>query len=243
MPERKLRTMRAALSVSALLLIQPVALWADSYVVDKVYHPYVNPLEREFEFRSILLQDDDENLDGSGLYRVAFAHAFAERWRGEFYLIAADRPQESFALAGYELELKWQLTEQGEYFSDWGMLFEFEHERDTDIQELRTSVLTEKEFGILTGTLNLSAVYEWGDAINNEFETELAAQLRYRYAPLFEPAIELYVGQAFSGVGPVALGSARFGAGRKLRWELGVILGVNSTSPDQIWRAMLEYEF
>ena len=216
---------------------------ADGFVIDKIYHPYVNPLEREVELRALVVQDEDEAIDGSQVYRVALARAFGDRLRGEFYLIGSNTPASNLALTAYELELKWQLTEQGEYFADWGLLFELEAEREEDIQEFRSSVLMEKELGQWVGTLNLSAVYEWGDDIRNEWESQLAAQLRYRYSVKVEPAVEFYSGQDVIGLGPVALGQVRFGKGRKLRWELGVILGVDSKSPDQVWRAMLEYEF
>jgi hypothetical protein len=235
------RLARAAIIAAAVMA--PAVACADGFVVDKIYHPYVNPLEREIEFRSIYVRDDDEAIDGSLLHRLGLARAFGERVRGEFYLIAADTPDSSLSLEAYELELKWQLTEQGEFFADWGLLFELEAEREQDIQEFRTSVLTEKELGQWTGTLNISAVYEWGDDIANEWESELSGQIRYRYLRGFEPAIELYVGEVFKGLGPVAVGSARFGSGRKLRWEFGVLLGADSDSPDQVWRAMLEYEF
>jgi hypothetical protein len=233
----------AVIATLGILLYVPVVVLADGFVVDKIYHPYVNPLEREIEFRSIIVQDDDEAIDGSQQYRLGFARAFGERVRGEFYLIGANTPSSSLSLDAYEVEVKWQLTEQGEYFADWGLLFELEAEREDDIQEFRTSGLVAKELGQWTGTLNLSAVYEWGDDISNEWESELAAQLRYRYSRFFEPAVELYSGDAFKGIGPVGVGSVRFGAGRKLRWELGVIFAVDSESPDQVWRAMLEYEF
>jgi hypothetical protein len=226
-----------------VLSIVPAIVRADGFVIDKIYHPYVNPLERELELRALVVQDEDEVIDGSQLYRLGLARAFGERVRGEFYLIGSNTPASNLALAAYELELKWQLTEQGEYFADWGLLFELEAERGEDIQEFRSSVLMEKELGQWATTLNLSAVYEWGDDIRNEWESQLAAQLRYRYAVKFEPAVEFYSGQDVMGLGPVALGQVRFGKGRKLRWELGVIFGVDSTSPDQVWRAMLEYEF
>lgn len=59
----------------------------------------------------------------------------------------------------------------------------------------------------------------------------------------FEPALEFYSGQDVIGLGPVALGQVRFGKGRKLRWELGIIIGVDKDSQNQVWRAILEYEF
>ena len=232
-----------AVVMVTLLAVASAAVRADGLAIDKVYHPYVNPLEREIEWRSILIQDDDPALDGSALHRLGLASAFGERLRAEFYLIGADRPGSSLALEAYELEVKWQLTEQGEYFADWGLLFELETERSEDISEFSTSVLVEKELGQWTGALNLSAVYEWGDDIGNEWESQLAAQLRYRYSRKFEPALELYSGDTAKGLGPVGLGQFRFGAGRKLLWELGVIFGLDSESPDQTYRLMLEYEF
>ena len=87
------------------------------------------------------------------------------------------------------------------------------------------------------------AVAAAGDDIENEWESQISSQLRYRYSRAFEPAVEYYGGDSSKGFGPVALGSVRFSGARKLRWELGVIFGLDSESPDQTYRAMLEYEF
>ena len=124
-----------------------------------------------------------------------------------------------------------------------GLLFELETERNPDVSEFATTLLVEKELGSFGATLNLTLGYEWGDAVTNELETELAGQLVYRYSRPFEPAIELYLGQASKGIGPVGLGEFRMGPGRKLLWELGAIFGLDSSSPDIIFRGMLEYEF
>jgi hypothetical protein len=217
--------------------------YGDGFLVDKVYHPYVNPIEREIEFRSTYAIDNDPLINGSQLYRLAFAQALSERLRGEVYLIATNTSETEFKLSAYELELKWQLTEQGEYFADWGLLFELETERNRDIDEFSTTVLIEKQLGSFEATLNLAAVYEWGEDIKDEFETELAGQLRYRYSRLFEPGIEVYLGQTGDGAGPVGVGELRMGSGRKLRWELGAILGLDSSSPNAVFRCMFEYEF
>jgi hypothetical protein len=104
-------------------------------------------------------------------------------------------------------------------------------------------VLVEKELGRWAATINLAAIYEWGDDVSNEWESQLASQLRYRYSRSFEPGIELYGGDNDKGLGPVALGDIRFSTGRKLHWEAGLIFGLDSDSPDQTLRALLEYEF
>jgi hypothetical protein len=51
------------------------------------------------------------------------------------------------------------------------------------------------------------------------------------------------MGEETRGLGPVVLGRKRFGQMRGLRWELGLILGLESSTADYTLRAMLEYEF
>ena len=100
----------------------PGLTYGDGFPVDKVYHPYVYYHEREIEFRSLYAVDDNPLIDGIQLSRLSLGYAFAERLKGEVYLIGSNGPATDFRLSGYELELTWQLTEQGEYFADWGAL-------------------------------------------------------------------------------------------------------------------------
>ena len=229
--------------VVAMTMAMPAVVLADGISVEKVYHPYVQPLEREVEYRSVFLNDSDPVIDGLWGHRLGFGKSFTDRLFAEFYFIGVDAPGGSLELEAYELEVKWQLTEKGEFFADYALLFELEMERDDDIWEYATTLLMEKEFGQWAGRLNFSAIYEWGDDISNEWESELRLQMRYRYSRWFEPAIELYTGELEKGIGPAALGDVRFAKGRKLRWEAALIFGLDSDSADQALRLMLEYEF
>jgi len=213
-------------------------------IVDRVYDPYVQPLEKELEWRGVHLNDgSDDSLDDLQLQRLGFGRSFSDRWFGEVYLIGSNDEDRNFELEGAELEAKWQLTEQGEYSADWGMLFELEHARHTEQWEAAATLISAREWGQWTGTANFAAVYEWGDDFTSEWETELRLQARYRLSPAFEPMLELYAGQNTLGIGPVIRGTQKFHQGRQLLWELGVIQGVTDESPDQSLRLMLEYEF
>ena len=225
----------------ALSLASSAAI-ADGFVIDKVYHPYVEPLEREIEYRTLWV-DDRTSANGRWQHRVGFGAAFLDRFFAELYYIANDDSGKNASSDAYELELKWQLTEQGEYSADWGLLFELEKADNESKFEYATRLLAEKEFGRWVGTANLAAIYEWGHKIKNELESTVTSQLRYRYRPGFEPAVELYMGQSTKGLGPVALGDLRFSGRQKLHWELGLIFGMDSKTPDQTVRGMLEYEF
>lgn len=217
---------------------------ADGIVVDKVYDPYVQPLETEIEWRALAMRDDEQDdLDSLQLHRLGLGRSFGERWFGEVYLIGERDEDESFDLEGVELEAKRQLTEQGEYAADWGLLFELEKERSEDQWEAAAALIAAREWGRWVGTANLFAIYEWGSDIDNEFESQLRLQARYRLSEAFEPALELYAGQDTVGIGPVASGVQRFTGARQLYWEFGLIQGITGDSPDQTLRLLLEYEF
>ncbi|WP_226648278.1 hypothetical protein [Microbulbifer variabilis] len=213
-------------------------------MIDKVYNPYVQPLETEIEWRALAMPEDKQNnLDSLQLHRLGLGHSFSERWFGEAYLIGERYEGEGFDIESMELEVKRQLTEQGEYAADWGLLFELEKELSVNKWEAATALIAARESGRWVGTANLFAIYEWGDDIDNEFETQLRLQGRYRFAEAFEPALELYAGQDTVGIGPMASGVQRLTGARQLYWEFGLIFGITDESPDQSFRLLLEYEF
>lgn len=232
------------LLVSLCLLFFSLRVLADGSVIDKVYHPYVEPLEWELEWR--MIHQDEDPVTGeqrAQTHRFGFGKAIAESVFAEVYLIGEQNSDTSFSTEAYEVEILWQLSEQGEFILDWGLLFELERETDDDIWEYSTAVLLEKEFGRFSAAANLGLVYEWGDDIDNEVESFVALQTRYRYSPRFEPALELYLGQDTRGIGPVITGAERLGNMKALRWEAGVILGFDKDTADYTLRAVLEYEF
>jgi hypothetical protein len=219
-----------------ILSILPSLVLADESAIDKVYHPYVQPLEREVEWRMI-------SADSEQLHRFGIGKSFSDRLFIEGYLIAEDNKEGNFSLTAYELEAKYQLTEQGEYAVDWGVIMEIEKEKDEDSWEVAGGVLMEKEWGRWVGAVNFWGIYEWGDNKDDEIESVLALQARYRYSRFLEPAIEFYSGEETRGLGPVLMGDVRMGTGKKLHWEAGAIIGLDSKTPDNTWRLLTEFEF
>ena len=235
---------RATLCCAGLLLFSwPHSGHADGMVIDKIYHPYVQPQEQEIEGRAIF-QDKQEGMpDDMRLYRLAYGRSLNDRWFLEAYLVGASSADEGFEVEAYEFEAKWQLTEQGEYWADWGLLFELEKEAHEDVWEYSTALLVEKEWGRWSGTANLFVIAEWGSEIENEFETNLNLQARYRYSRLFEPAVEFYSGEDTRALGPVVMGQFSMSRGRRLHWEAGLLFGLDSVSPDHTVRLQAEFEF
>ena len=103
--------------------------------------------------------------------------------------------------------------------------------------------LFEKEFDRKSLTLNAFIIYEWGDQTKNEFETEFRLKYRYRWFAEFQPAIEIYSGEDFFGIGPAFMGIVRIDRQQQLKWEAGFIAELSNTGKDHNFRVALEYEF
>ncbi|MDU0113135.1 hypothetical protein RT723_09020 [Psychrosphaera aquimarina] len=220
---------------------------ADGVVVDKVYHPYVLPNEREIEWRIIARETELGNLLSQ---RFGYGHSVTEYLTLEGYLIGARRGEADgpkydgdFVLDGYEFEARLMLSDQGEYWADWGVIAEFEKKHNQSSYEVTSGLVFEKEIRRTSLTLNMFLVYEWGDKVNNEMETEFRAKYRYRWLPQFQPALELYTGQDYIGIGPAFMGIQRFNGQKQLKWEAGFITKLSNTGKDNSFRFALEYEF
>ena len=61
--------------------------------------------------------------------------------------------------------------------------------------------------------------------------------------PQIQPAIEIYVGEDYAGIGPAFMGIQRFDGQKQLKWEMGFISGLNGDNKDHILRLAIEYEF
>ena len=231
-----------------LLFLSGLVPWpgkclADGIVIDKIYHPYVQPLEQELEWRTIYQDEQPLAADDIWHHQLAYGRSLNDRWFAEVYLVGEKSADHSFEIEAYELEAKWQLTEQGEFWADWGMLFELEKEANEDAWEFATAVLAEKEWGKWSGTANVYVLREWGVDIENKWETKLNLQARYRYAKAFEPAIEFYSGENTVALGPAFLGQVNISNRQRLSWEFGAIFGLDSKSPNRTLRLLLEFEF
>ena len=224
----------------SFLLSYTSIVFADGVVVDKVYHPYVLPNEREVEWRLFSHRESDNNKLAQ---RFAYGQSLTDNIMIELYLVGEREVNDDFSLTSYEIEARWMLTEQGEYWADWGILFEIEKENRKKNWEVTSGVLIEKEFGRTSLTFNAFIIYEWGKTIVSEFETEFRLQYRYRYLEQLQPAIEFYSGENYLGIGPAFMGIQRFNGQKQLKWELGFITGVDSQSKGHILRVAIEYEF
>lgn len=227
-------------SFVGLAALTPLASATAFAGVDKVYDPYVEKGEVELEARGV------HDLD-SGDYKtkVGIGYGVTSRWFVEGYLIGK-REHGHFEVEAAEIENKFQLTEQGQYWADFGALVELERELDHDVWEAKVGPLVQKQFGAFVATGNLLFEKKFGDDIDdhadNGWETLGSAQLKYRLSENIEPGIEYYGDEEAHSAGPVLIGANPFGMER-VKWEAGLLFGLNDDSPDSTLRWQLEYEF
>lgn len=225
-----------------LLCCFSVSALADGVVVDKVYHPYVTADEKALEWRFLSSETPDSNRLAQ---RIGYGFSLSEAMTLETYIVAERDVQDDFTLQALEAELKWMFTEQGQYWADWGFLFEVEAAERNNARnyEVTTGLLFEKEIERNSLTMNLFIVQEWGESIPTEIEAEFRLQYRYRYKASIQPAIELYTGERFVGIGPAIIGLHRFDGRKQLKWELGFISEIAHQGKDHSVRMALEFEF
>jgi hypothetical protein len=92
--------------VSMILLLSGRLALSDGMAVSKIYHPYVNPIEWEFESRTFLREEDTLTGETDDLVQlIGLGHALSDRVFAEAYLIASDDPlTDDIEWVGMELE-------------------------------------------------------------------------------------------------------------------------------------------
>lgn len=233
--------MRAELAACLILFLPVPAALADGSSIGKVYQPYVQPLEKEVEYR--VIHEDENSAIGTTRTRhqLALGGSVSERWYLEGVVSYQDKPAPD--IADYELEAIWQLTEQGEYSSDWGLMLELEKQESASAWEGAIGLLNTREWRRWQVTTNLFLIREWGGDVKSEFETALAFQARYRYQRSLEPGLELFMGEDTRAIGPTIGGQLRLATTNKLFWQVAALFGTIEETPDTTLKLELEYEF
>ena len=215
----------------------PVAAFAG---VDKVYEPYVELNELEIETRGIHQFGDEDSHE----VKFGAGYGVSAKWFFEAYLVAEKEPGEDAEVEELEIESRFQLTEQGQYWADFGALVELEKVLEDDVWELKAGPIIQKEFtNKWVGTLNILFEKQFGDdKTEDELETLAAARVKYRMSPFLQPAAEFYTDEHTKALGPVLLGETRWGK-TPMKWVIGVLAGLNDDTADTILRWELEWEY
>lgn len=228
-----------------------ISFSAPAHATDKVYAPYVDKGEFELEWRGGYDFDDNEDKDGAWKQKLAVGYGITDYWFSEIYG-ELEREGESGAnteFTAIEWENRFQLTEQGQYWLDAGILTELEYNTNDGPDKAEIKALFAKDTGKLSHIANIGAEREFGDHSGNDTEFGVSWSSRYRYRPEFEPGFEIHSdfgslsdGSSFNEekhrIGPVIYGSIGH-----FSYDVGYLAGVSGGAADGTLKAILEYEW
>jgi FTR1 family protein len=251
-------SMRAA-SLGALALTVAFAALATlaptpARAAHAIYSPIVEQGEAALEYRGHRDFDSAADRDGAEQHKLALEYAPTAWWMTEVFGEWEKEPGGSRKATEISWENVFQLTDQGRYWADLGVVAEYAHSLERGGHDaLELGVLAEKQFASSVATVNVLAEREF--ATGAKAELEYAVRWRYRLTEAFEPDVEVHGEFGEWGefgrltdhrhqAGPGAMGRIRSGNGRgAFRYEAALLFGLTKESPDKAVRVLLEWEF
>ncbi len=209
-------------------------------VVDRVYKPNILPLEKNAEWRLVSRNAPTGN---ELLQRIGYGHALTEGFLVQGFVLGERDNNDQFGIAAYEIEVRWMIGQQGQYWADTAVLLEIAKDHHQDQYQASLGLINEKQWGRTILATNLITKQTFGADSNSVLEAEFRMQYRYLFTPAFQPALEFYSDRDFQGIGPGFMGVAKFSPKQHLKWELAFIKGVNGDKKDHTLRASLEWTF
>ncbi len=223
----------------------------------KVYYPYVELGELEIEYRGSRTIDGDDAKDNEQKHLLGVGYGFNEWWFSEIYAEwerEAGSGEET-AFEAFEWENRFQITNPGEYWADFGLLVEYERtDSGSSPDKIELALLFAKEFGKFEAAYNVIFEREVGGGASDDVEFGHALQLKYRLDRAFEPGIEIF--GEFGAIddmpsfdeqehyaGPIVTGVLPLGdSAMKLKYNVGYLFGVSDEAEDGVVKAILELE-
>lgn len=242
----------------AVLVLAPVLFAGGSEPAQashKIYSPYVERGEIELELRAHTTFDNDPDKDSKEKYKVEAGYGVTDWWATA---VIAEIEEDAAGDLEHEAtawENIFQLTEQGEYWLDAGLYFEYEFARESDASDkAEVKLLLEKNIGKYVNTANIIFAREVGSNASGGTEFEYAWRTKYLLHKQYEPGIEVYgsLGKASDWVpsdeqdhriGPVLSGVLSSSPHSKWVYEVGYLAGISDAAPRGTFKFVIEYEF
>lgn len=252
-------------AIAAAVVITSVAWMAPSPAQAgfKVTSPIIDHREMEIEYNGSTTFDSDRSKHNAQGHKFEIGYGVLPWWKIELESEVEAEPQGDFRYTTAALENFFQLTPQGKYWADVGLLVEYARAaRRSEGDAVKFGPLLQKETGGFSGhgmlhTVNLFLKQGVGSHSSHTTGMSYATQSRLRLNPLFEPGMELhgsvsdfdhtgsfdqqkhYMGPMFAG--KYNLADRGIGSG-KVKYELGYLLPLTRKAEDGVLRWHMEYE-
>ena len=248
--------MRTPILVAAALLCAGISFTptARAGAADYVYTPIVEEGEREIDFKagSAKLRDGTRSSAES----IGLGWGATNWWFTEVYAKWHKEPGESHGFDAWEWENRFQLTETGKYPADVGLVLEIERPKDrSEGYEYRWGVLVQSDLDErFQANVNLLLEKHVRTSTAGPAELGYQWQLKYRWRPAFEFGLQGFgavgpwndwaaASQQSHVAGPAWFGRLGLGGRQAIKYNAGILFGLNNGSPRTTLRAQAEYEF
>lgn len=221
---------------------------------DYIYTPIVEQGEREIDFKAGHERPGDASQKRTDT-SIGFGYGATDWWFTEIYAKYKRMDPDGNKYDALEWENKFQLTETGKYPVDVGLLLEIERPKDrTEGYEVKWGPLLQTDFG--KWQLNGNVLFERNHRNDVPGITKLLhqMQIKYRWKPEFEVGVQSFgeVGkwdrwlpsqERDHRIGPALFGKFALGNRQAIKYNVALLLGTTSATPDRTVRLQTEYEF
>lgn len=219
--------------------------------------------ELEFEHNGSASFHRNPDLSGAQSHTIEIGGGVTPWWNTEIEFGFDREPgfNQPTLLTQIVTENRFQLTQPGQYFADFGFYIEYGQSVTTGKHagpnQVTFGPIIGKDIGRTTSILNLFFTRQLGpNQTSQRLNFTYAWQTRWNLWQPLSPAIEIYGNAGPLGanprfsqqqllIGPVAIGSLRFeqlglGKAGKVKYEVGWLFGATSPSPQGVLRWRLE---
>ncbi len=254
-------TMRTAVAAGALfaLALSTLALspGAQAGASDYVLVPVVEEGEREIDFKAGFARARDGSR--SGQQSTGLGWGINRFWFTELYAKWHQEPGAASGFDAWEWENRFQLSETGKYPLEIGLLLEIERPKDrSEGYELRWGPLLQADLDRVVDGLqaNLNLLWQKHVRVAGGEPARLFGQwqLKLRWRPELEYGLQGFADlgpwqasrpatQRPQNAGPAIFGRFKLGTRQVLKYNAGLLLGLNRDAPRQTLRLQIELEF
>jgi hypothetical protein len=242
-----------ALLAAAAIALAPAPCEASGDPDQYILVPGVEQGEVEVELRM-----GAQNQPGVGTLEatsIALGYGVNSWWFTEGYAKFQRPCGGSVIYDAFEWENRFQLLEPGAHWLDLGVVAEFEAPADrSEGYEILIGPLTQKSFG--PWQLNMNVLFEGRIDAASGGATELGYQwqLKYRWKPKLEFGVQALgdvgpwnawepASEQPHLLGPAIFGRLPLGSRERLHYDMALLFGLTSASPDARFRLQVEFEF
>lgn len=240
----------------AVVVISAIALGpSPARAAHVVYSPIIEQDEIAIEYRAHNDFDSERDRNGGEEHKLEVEYSLTAFWRTELLTKWQQQPGGAFQSTEVSWENVFQLTPQGKYWADFGLIGEYAHTLENNgADAIELGLLVEKQLARTVVTANLLAERELRSGADSALS--YALRWRYRWSQRIEPGIELHgelgdwgrfarLQDHSHAIGPSVYGKFRpsHAVRGALKYEAALLFGLTAQSPDSVLRLQLEYEF